>query len=374
MSISSYLATSDGLGTNQGGHAAGQGAQKDTIQISYCEVWEIIKSDKPEDVGKIRYRAEDEGKFKSDDSYNVAYPINSQMIVYPLLHEWVQIITLGDKKYWIGPVSRDARIHNNAKIEPIVDFQSNDKQTNIKESKSSPVPKKINESSKYKLSTIFNMSDLKNKVATLKIKDGDSVFRGRFGNSIRMSSGDKLLTGNIKLTVTNTNSDYIKSTEKIDTDNVIWITTDEILKFSPIGIPISKKNSPPTMYDGNQILLCSDRIIFGTKKNELIFLSNTSILNSCKTIYGVDSDNLVNIKSGKEINLSSKKIHLGEKAEQPLVLGHELVNILTSILTYLANDIHVTPAGQSVGSKFAKQYGALSAKLKTILSKVSYTE
>jgi len=164
--------------------------------------------------------------------------------------------------------------------------------------------------------------------------EGDVIFEGRHGNTIRIGSDIKNEnedSPNIILNVGQSKDEFPEPKqpveEKIDTDgSSIYLTTNQKLEFTP-GIESKVVTSP---YEGKNILLSSDRIIFNTKNGGDI---------------GILSHNNVSIGAVSEVVIESPVTKIGSStATEPLVLGDKLEAVLNDILTLIENGL-LAPTG-----------------------------
>lgn len=141
----------------------------------------------------------------------------------------------------------------------------------------------------------------------------------------------------------------------------------------------------PTELDGQQILLCTDRIVFNSKSNGLYSYQNTDTYFSSGNFFVVDAKNgvsvntagVVGFKSEKDFELvtntktviTSPKIYLGDiRNTEPVVNGVQLVNFLSDMISVIEKLIYPGPAGTLAN-------GVLFAQLKTdlaLLEKASF--
>lgn len=184
--------------------------------------------------------------------------------------------------------------------------------------------------------------------------EGDVIYEGRWGNSIRLGSTVKnsfipngwSLVGNNgdPITIfrngqTNYPSDpWIPETENINEDlSSIYLTSTQQLPLFPASVNNSSfsKSTPPTnvgQYEGNQIILNSGRLVFNAKSDSILALANKSIQLSCGETLGVDA---------KQISLTADKIYLGSSEGiegskiQSVVLGENLNFVLSDIAIFL---------------------------------------
>jgi len=188
--------------------------------------------------------------------------------------------------------------------------------------------------------------------------EGDVIFEGRHGNTIRIGSDIKNEnedSPNIILNVGQSKDEFPEPKqpveEKIDTDgSSIYLTTNQKLEFTP-GIESKVVTSP---YEGKNILLSSDRIIFNTKNGGDI---------------GILSHNNVSIGAVSEVVIESPVTKIGSSgATEPLVLGDKLEAVLNDILTLIEKGLLAPTgpvqvvAGQPILQKLKSALGIPSIK------------
>jgi hypothetical protein len=184
--------------------------------------------------------------------------------------------------------------------------------------------------------------------------EGDIIYEGRWGNSIRLGSTVKnsfipnkwSLTGNngdpitiLRNGQTNYPSDpWIPETEDVNKDlSSIYLTSTQQLPIFPASVNNSSfsKSTPPInvgQYEGNQIVLNSGRLVFNAKSDSILALANKSIQLSCGETLGIDA---------KQISLAADKVYLGSSEGiegskiQPVVLGENLNFVLGDIAVFL---------------------------------------
>ncbi|MEY4333701.1 MAG: hypothetical protein RLZZ196_2444, partial [Bacteroidota bacterium] len=266
--------------------------------------------------------------------------------------------------------------------------------------------------------------DINEKVKYLKPKSGDTIMLGRNGSSIRFS--DTFSSANEKkkspgIFITNKQNDESINKpigelveENFDMDgSSIYLTSEEVnVKFDNSNFSkfnekkaytSDNKGIPKVKFPineqlkGNQIWIKSDRIILISKAAEFIVFSKGNVgtftderftVDAAKEIY-LQSDSDVIVQSGgngKQIFLNSDqngKIFLGKNDPagpagspvQKMVLGGELVQILTELITAITQQWYATPAGPTpmmLGPMNVAQFTAIQAKLQTILSNSNF--
>jgi hypothetical protein len=141
----------------------------------------------------------------------------------------------------------------------------------------------------------------------------------------------------------------------------------------------------PKSLDGNQIIISSDRLVFSSRRNEMIFWAKSHCGIITDGIFSVDTESGATINSrgnidiqavNKEINLyvgKAGKINLGNIDVQPAVKGNTLINVLTEIITEMENlkaGGLLTPAGPVSGMNptMSEKLRKIKLNLKSILS------
>jgi len=95
----------------------------------------------------------------------------------------------------------------------------------------------------------------------------------------------------------------------------------------------------PSEYQGNQVLLNSDRLVFNAKSDSILLFANETIGFSANGSFHFDTGPE---KDTSKFIVNSPNIHLGlkdnnEPPTEPAVLGHELETFLEDILDIINN-------------------------------------
>jgi hypothetical protein len=243
------------------------------------------------------------------------------------------------------------------------------------------------------------------KIKFLNPKEGDTILSGRVGNTIRLSefflsSDGKSYPGIFIRNKQNAELDSKPIGELIDEDinkdgtSVYFVSGKTKVPFKET---ISKTKigfkEYPSDFSGEQLFINSDRIILSAKAKEFIIYGkgNTGVITDGN--YSVDAGKDVYINSNKNIiihsnksnqiflNSENGKIFLGKNeppgdadaSVQKMVLGGELVQILTELIDTITQQVYLTPAGPSApGPTNVAQFNAIKSKLQTILSANNY--
>ena len=194
--------------------------------------------------------------------------------------------------------------------------------------------------------------------------EGDLIYEGRWGNSIRFSStvsgssNDWSVTGSNGDPITiirngqNPNiltDGWVPTVENINGDlSSIYLTSTQKLPLQASSINYnSYPSNPPTtpnQFAGKQLILTSGRLVFNTTTDHLLLTSKKSInLNAIEGVY-LDTPSVV---------LNSTSIKLGSKdATESLMLGDKTVTLLNDVLTQLisvVNDLGQLAAKPIIG-------------------------
>jgi len=324
-------------------------------QWQHAEVIEIqLNPDRPENVGKLKFRTfNDSGK--DSETLSWAFPLIPYLRAYPVLHEIVAVTEFNGIYYWLSPLNTLNLLNNNIQVnltDASVEDSGPGNVNKYKESQSYGIPKSSDDNDTSPGETFKNQ---RLKIGILSPKEGDVIFEGRFANSIRLGNNPESNLPNIKISVRDLLEDFSMDSENLNEDSCIFITTDEILTFNPVGIPISEANSPPFEYNGKQIMITSDRLIFNAKLNEVLMFSNRSISFASNDNFSVDTDKQVMIRASQEAKIEALKIMLGNwEADEPLVLGNEWKTMMLTLIDVVLTHIHPSGTGPT-GPIFGKE-------------------
>lgn len=310
-------------------------------------------------LGVIQYKTID----KRVQINGFAKPIDSNTKKYPLINELVYIIVAPNTDLGNNPYSINAYYistinlwnhphHNGYPINPneLPPEQSKDyTQTTAGSVRRIGGKDKEDQSTEIFLGKTFKE---RSNIHPLLPFEGDTIFEGRWGNSIRLGSTVKTTPNNWSsngndgdpITIirngqgTQTEEGWIPIVENINNDNssVYLTSTQNVpLKVSSTSYTSYNKEETPTSpnkYSGAQIILDSGRLVFNAYSDHILLSSAKSInLNSLES---------VNIDTKKFIT-QADQIFLGKEdlATEPLLLGDttaQLLRDLTSSVKELA--------------------------------------
>ena len=304
---------------------------------------------------------------------NYAYPIFPQIKMYPLINEIVLLAGIPSKfvedeqntdtvYYYFPPTGIWNHPHHNA-YPAITDYSKlQEEQSNDYESVNGAYVRRIDEDptginlnfTKYanpSQDTFVEKAD----IHPLLSFNGDVIYEGRWGNSLRFGStistppNSQLLINN-NWSVTGSNGDpitilrngqptnstdegWIPITEDTSKDlSSIYLTSYQKIPFSIANENFVSYTTPPTtpaQFTHPQIIINSDRIILNAKSDSILISGQNSV--------GLSSNNSINLEA-KQIYLDGTDIRLGSKnASQSALKGDITVEYLKILINELKN-------------------------------------
>lgn len=239
-------------------------------------------------------------------------PLNPNIMSYPVIGEVVVGVSYGDSNFYISTINFDGSPSDNQRF----GVSSGDlKHTLLSTNFNTP-----NRSIDDKLQGYYYI----NQYAPKLIPDeGDVIIEGRFGNSIRFGSNQRIDNTEESSTVhITTGRKY--DVEAVDEDaSTILLSENTETQYALSSISkvenFIKKPSSEIFINSNQIILNS--------KNS----GNIGVLSSGNISIGAMGDTVIEIPATGEVKLG------GVDASEPVVRGDQLESILNSMLTALEN-------------------------------------
>ncbi len=359
-------------------------------------------------IGCIKWRAiGNRGKGRPAYQYPTAIPLFPNIKNYPLKHEIVYILELPNASinrnrdstsfYYFNSVNLwNSPNHNAIKLPE--DYNNLSRLTSYNDSEQGLENEESTEPENIDLGDTFIENP---NIRPTQVYEGDIIYEGRFGQSLRLGSTVNTLPNNswstqgengdpiITLKTSQTPSDidpWIPYIENINTDlSSIYLTSTQNI---PIEVSSKNYNSfikglepiSPEIFEGEQIILNSGRLLLNSKSDNILLSSGDSInLNALET---------VNIDAVEGFVVNTPEVLLGSKdATEPIILGdkflddiEDLAQVLLSLGSNLElNPMLVTPA--SPNASLVTIGGTLRQKSKRILdniekykSKVSFSK
>jgi len=363
-----------------------------SIPIQPAEVIDIIyNKSHPDfqninDIGKVKVRFLYDKKTKDESTLSWASPLNLNFVQYPLKGEVIYVLTFLGTFFYFTNLNYSGNVNNNS-AKNISSSRTKEQDTDYQTTENTGISNKSSEREDLG-DTFVNNSK---KIKPIQPYEGDIIIQGRFGNTIRIGSEADTNLPVIKLTVgQSTDNNNLELDEPYDEDindnkSCIWITSDELVPFNPItegkSYYLKSAKSKPNRYEGNEVFINSDRLIFNAKKEEILLFSNKGISLNTNSYIAIDSSDDIGITTLSKLNIEakygtyfdSKEIILGKSATEPLVLGNKLMQLLNDLLTELANETHPTGTGPSGPPINAAKYKIIQNKLRTIKSSKNKT-
>jgi len=311
----------------------------------------------------------------NEKSNGFAYPFDPHFKTLPLANEIVFLVSIPSKfgndkdlieaSYYLNPIGIWNHPHHNAspKFENIdISINKEDQQSqDYAKSETGYVRRVEDNSTEINLNYLYypNKSQStfneKTNIHPLLPFMGDTIFEGRFGNSIRLGNttfssdlknnnwsstgqnGDPITILRNGQSPSSSDSGWIPISEDIKKDlSSIYLTSYQKIPFSIANENFSSyirnlSNQPklPSQYTNPQIILNSDRIVINSK-------SDSTLISGEKSVY-LSSNSTVNLES-PHIVLSGIDIRLGsEAAIQSVLKGDDTITYLKILINELKN-------------------------------------
>ena len=336
---------------------------------------------------------------------NFARPLFPNQSAIPLKNEIVYVMTMPNSSiqenvndvdyYYFQSVNIWGSTHHNAIPNPINNNDTiPDSQTqDYQQTETGNVRRVTDGGTDIDLGDTF---EEKLEVRNLLPYEGDYIYQGRWGNTIRLGStvtdasipntwsstgesGDPIMI--LKNGQHDEDTDpWVPQVEDINTDlSSIYLTSTQALPIdvasksynSYFSAPVSTKE-----FDSEQVVINSGRILFNAKDDNIL-------LSSFDTI-NLNSVNSLNVDTPKTI-IDSKEILLGSKyATEPIILGdifladfqdllNKMNNLTSALMVPMAlyPPVSPNPALPLVAASLKGQVGRMIAKVSQYKSKVS---
>ncbi|MCK9273164.1 hypothetical protein M0P65_06485 [Candidatus Gracilibacteria bacterium] len=298
------------------------------FQIFTAEVIDIIlDKDHPlynsiNDIGIIQF-------YSYYGPAGFAKPISSYIQKVPLKHESVLIISSATSTTNEVPGMGSYYYSELVNVWNIVNFNPTPYSTAVqpqKESNSSAYSTFSGNTSGQTDPEFGKYFESKANIPSLLPYEGDIIFQGRWGNTMRFGSVSKNKNpwsksgnnGNPFIAITINGKEDSSRNQRIEDINKdsssIYICENQKIRITQSsdeeGSYFITKNrpKPQSSYIGNQILLNSDRLFFQSKTDSILFNSKKTIHLSSKESVNIDTKNDIALNSSKSISLNSKKI------------------------------------------------------------------
>jgi hypothetical protein len=346
------------------------------------------------DVGSIQCR------LISDIQNNeliFARPLDSSVTILPLRNQTVFIQKLGSEYIYtqiskgLSPNTSNAENLISSLFPATQETDAGNKSKNYSRISSTGITRS-NTNSVNDFDGFGDYFGVEEGIHKLKLYEGDTLFQGRFGQSIRLSGynnadnefSPSLILRNGESPENRQKEDGVLVEEDVNSDgNIIFLGGgNALLEYT---LPVENKKESffdyPNELRGNQILLNSDRIILSAKSSQMILASKGDIGMITDGQFSLDSNRGMNLTVNDHIFVDTKNrdfnidigngtIALGTDGTlEAAAKGETLVKLLGEMIDLIAQQIYLTPAGpSSPGPTNVAQFTTLKSKLNTLLS------
>jgi hypothetical protein len=340
-------------------------------------------------IGLIKYQLIEGVPTNLGNSSPIAIPLFPNIKNYPLINEIVYMLSLpaiitqeqfgANTLYYFPPVNVFNNNYLNAlpsALNPNTTSSPSEQKTYQEVDLGSNVIVTQNTQSIQLGKTFPNISN----IHPLKAFEGDVIYEGRFGNSIRYGSTVSGSTNNWSSTGSNgdpitiirngqgqvnTSADWNRITEDVNRDDSsIYLTSTQKI---PINVASTNYDSyssfiptNPNQYSGKQAIFNSGRLVFNSTTDHILLSSNLTI--GFNAIKGFNFDTPSNFV----INAPSIKLG-GKNATEPILKGDTTINVLVDLVTQLQA---LTIALQTVTPQAGPAVSAAALQLAPKLSEI----
>lgn len=275
----------------------------------------IINSKHPQyasdgyNVGAIQYKTIKTDFYRDSSTLNWALPLESNISDYPLLNEHVIVFPSLNRMYYTRKLNTSNRVTVQALYgvnEELVSTEASTTQLSTLQ-KSTANPQVVSTEPQSQLGAYFQDNQ---KIYRLEHDEGDIIFEGRTGQSIRL--GAAFLGGNTHFQASQTdespnilmrvgqnpsatptvNTIYGLITEDINQDaSSFWMVSDQIVNLTLATPKGSSIKDYPAKLSGNQVFINTDRLIFNAKQDKVMGFANNGIHWTSGADFTVDTIN-----------------------------------------------------------------------------------
>ena len=291
----------------------------------------------------------------------LAKPIFSNIKHYPLKNEIVYIIELPSTNinnnpedtdyYYFPPINLWSSNHHNAlPNEAFSNLTPDSQKKDYQQVEGGSIRKITDGSTEIDLGKTFKE---KLNIQPLQPYEGDIIYEGRWGQSIRFSSTINNIDNKWSNNSLNGDPITIISNGIYDNNKPSWVPTVEDINLNPSSIWLSSTQQLPLetsnigyksytpdntpedvkLYNkGSQQISNADRIVINAKKDHVLINAKKSV--------NLNSENSVNIDAKNETVINAPSIILGKgdrTKTEPILLGDKTFDVINTILEEVIN-------------------------------------
>jgi hypothetical protein len=305
-------------------------------------------------LGYIRWDQIVDPSATAPTSVSYAKPLFPNYKNYPLVNEIVFLVSLPDPDiqsdtnsesyYYFSSINLWNSIHHNA-VPDNVNYSTlpQSQQKDYQTAGLGSVRRVSDKGTDIDLGKTFRES---NRIYSLLPYEGDVIFEGRFGNSLRFSSTiprvDNFWRGNSgPITILSNGHDpnlnqagWLPTSESIDRDqSTVVLTSNQTLTYTlPVeGNGLQKlKVEGINSFSNPQAVISSDRVVLNAKNESIVASANQAITLAATNLSAEADENLY---------IDAQAVYLGLDGttypNQPVILGKEFLDDFEKLLTQL---------------------------------------
>jgi len=343
---------------------------------------------------------------------NIALPLNKDTLQLPVLDETVYIRNIDSVMYYTRANyqnspnfdSNPSVVTKTIKISDENDAGSG--QSDIGEIVASNIPNSVQKNdTSSNVRAGFNGKYFKRDLRThqLSLREGDTIFQGRFGNSIRLSgylhsnkddgkSYPAFIIRNGESAANKAKQVYDIVDEDINNDgSSIHITSGEyITPYTPTSAN-STRYQFPSEAKGDQIIVNTDRLTLSTKGDDIFLISNRNLSIFANDTVSIDASSIDFTANNGNVRITAQanndviiaveggKVLLGADNSESsvdanqMILGNKLISLIDRLIQAINLMTIATPSGPSAPGPIDKAtFTGLANELKDCLSSTNY--
>jgi hypothetical protein len=307
-------------------------------------------------VGSIKVRILEVDELLDDDKLQWADPLDYNSFQMPLIGEMVLLFKLRGNFFYKNSISFVRKPTENAflNLNRTLRARPNRSLQKLLEKKEPELSLESHKFGKYWRPD--------SRVRQLKHFEGDIIFQGRMGHSIRFGSSKSdpsskglapnllLRTGQAKDIETERVSfisDFGLILEDINKDvSSIWMVSDQKVPFEPTTINVGSFyrsiGTPTNVFDGGSITINSDRLVLNSKKSHLMLFSGDEVyINSFKRT-SIDTDESIFLTANIDIiGKTTRNIEYFADKDFNVNAGGDYRSIVRGNTSFLSNKIFI---------------------------------
>lgn len=306
-------------------------------------------------VGAAKVRILSKDHSIDDSALSWADPLDFELQQLPLLGELVIIHRIFGNFFYTRRVPIAHRVQENGMLklnDALANRRTNTLTNKIKTIVGLPF-------TKHKFGEYFKPDC---RVRPIKHFEGDTIFQGRMGHSIRFGSsqmqpGSKKLAPNIIIRTgqaKDAEKNYVTkdsvfglTIEDINKDaSSIWMTSDQAVTYVPITNEAGSFNrsivKPPQTFDKAQIIINSDRVVLNSKREHIMMYSTDEIYLNSFNNTTIDTDASIILTANLDIiHCASRNIDNVADSDFTIRAGDDVFSLAMNRTSFLSRKLFI---------------------------------